>query len=86
MTNSILVNSLFAGNSDWENKFRVVKKFLQGIFLCICLISLQRSPKMRAKDFKNFISILAVVNHQNWLDASPHLTLPRFQKVNLPRF
>ena len=30
-----------------------------------------RSPEMRTKNFKNFISVLAIVNYQNWMDASP---------------
>ena len=28
---------------------------------------------MKTKNFKNYISILAIVNYQNWLDASPPL-------------
>ena len=30
-----------------------------------------RSPEMRTKHSKNYISILAIINNWNWLDASP---------------
>ena len=36
-------------------------------YLCNC------SPKQEPKNFKTYISILALVNHRNCLDASPLL-------------
>ena len=30
-----------------------------------------RCPKIRTKNFKNCILILAIVNYRNWLHASP---------------
>ena len=32
-----------------------------------------RSPKIKTKNIKNYSSILAIVNHWNWLDDSPPL-------------
>ena len=32
-----------------------------------------RSPKIKTKNIKNYSSILAIVNHRNWLDDSPPL-------------
>ena len=33
----------------------------------------KRSPKIKTKNIKNYSSILAFVNHRNWLDDSPPL-------------
>ena len=33
----------------------------------------KRSPKIKTKYIKNYSSILATVNHRNWLDDSPPL-------------
>ena len=33
----------------------------------------KRSPKIQTKNIKNYSSILAIVNHRNWLDDSPPL-------------
>ena len=35
----------------------------------------KRSPKIKAKNIKNYSSILAIVNHRNWLDDSPPLII-----------
>ena len=35
--------------------------------------SQNRSPKIKTKNIKNYSSILAIVNHRNWLDDSPPL-------------
>ena len=32
-----------------------------------------RSPKMRTKNYKSYISILVIVNFRNWMDVSPPL-------------
>ena len=34
-----------------------------------------RSPKIKTKNIKNDSSILAIVNHWNWLDDSPPLKM-----------
>ena len=33
----------------------------------------KRRPKIKTKNVKNYSSILAIVNHRNWLDDSPPL-------------
>ena len=33
----------------------------------------KRSPKIKTKKIKNYSSILAIVNHQNWLEDLPPL-------------
>ena len=33
-----------------------------------------RSPKIKTKNIKNYSSILAIVNHRNWLDNKQHET------------
>ena len=38
-------------------------------YLCNC------SPKNKTKNIKNYSSILAIVNHWNWLDDSPPLKI-----------
>ena len=67
MTNPILVNPpLFL-----EIQVRRTNLgFFRGISLCIYWISLQPQPKMKTKNFKQYISILVVVNYRDWLDAS----------------
>ena len=35
----------------------------------------KRIPKIKTKNIKNYSSILAIVNHWNWLDDSPPLSL-----------
>ena len=39
-----------------------------------------RSPKIKTKNIKNCSSILAIVNHRNWLDDSPPLTMKTLRK------
>ena len=38
---------------------------------------------MKTKNFKNYISILATVNYQNWLDVLPPLIRPLHLKLAL---
>ena len=56
--------SFFAGN---------ISLYLLNTFVIEYLCN--RIPKMRTKNLKNSISILAVVNNQNRLDASPPLMM-----------
>ena len=65
-----LENRAFGG----KTKLRVSENFFRGYhfvfieYLCNC------SPKINTKNIKNYGSILAIVNHRNWLDDSPPLT------------
>ena len=57
-----------------KTKLRVSKNFFGGYlfafieYLCNC------SLKIKTKNIKNYSSILAIVNHRNWLDNSPPLS------------
>ena len=64
-----------------RSKLRVSQNFFRGYlfvfveYLCNC------SLKINTKNIKNYRSILAIVNHRNWLDDSPPLTMQqRIQK------
>ena len=54
---------------------QVPKKILEGYLFAFVKYHYSRIPKMRAKYFKNYVSILVIVKHQNWLDDSPHLIM-----------
>ena len=41
----------------------------------------KRRPKITTKNIKNYSSILAIVNHWNWLDDSPPLIMSRKGEV-----
>ena len=59
-----------------RTKFRVSKNFLLGeIFLYLLNIFATALPKPKSKQkiSKIIVQILAIVNHQNWLDDSPPL-------------
>ena len=56
-----------------RTKLRVSKSFFRGISFCICWISKQTQPQNQKKNIKTYSSILAIVNHRNWLDDSPPL-------------
>ena len=49
------------------------QKVFTGISLSICWISLEPQPQYEKNNFKTYISILAIVNYQNLLNASPLL-------------
>ena len=61
-------------------KLRDSKNFFRGTSFCICRISLQTQPQNQNKKYQNYSSILAIVNHRNWLDDSPPLIV---EKVHL---
>ena len=50
------------------------KLFSGGHLLVFVEYLCKRSPKIKTKNIKNYSSILAIVNHRNWLDDSPPLT------------
>ena len=61
-----------------RTKLRVSKNFFRGdIFLYLLNIFATAVPKLKIKNIKNFFfsSILAIVNHRNWLDDSPPLSI-----------
>ena len=66
---------LFSGSLGWEKKLWISKIFLGGylfVFVeCLC----HRSSKMGTKYFKNYVSLFAIVNYQNWQDPSAPLTV-----------
>ena len=53
---------------------RFQKLFLGGHLFVFVEYLCKRSPKIKTKNYKNYSSILAIVNHRNWLDDSPPLT------------
>ena len=50
------------------------KLFLGGHLFVFVEYLCKRSPKIKTKNIKNYSSILAIVNHRNWLDDSTPLT------------
>ena len=59
-----------------KNKSQSFQKYFFGGYLfifveCLC----NRSSKIKTKNIKNYSSILAIVNHLNWLDDWPPLRL-----------
>ena len=51
------------------------KTILGGYLFVFVNYRCNRSPEMRTKQLKNYISILTSVNYRNWLDASPSLRI-----------
>ena len=49
------------------------KTFSGGHLLVFVEYLCKRNPKIKTKNIKNCSSILAIVNHRNWLDDSPPL-------------
>ena len=56
-----------------RTKLRVSKKFFGGFLFVFVEYVCNRSPKIKTKTIKNYSSILAIVNHRNWLDDSAPL-------------
>ena len=56
-----------------RTKLRVSKSFFGGYLFVFVEYLCKRSPKIKTKNIKNYSSILAIVNHRNWLDDSPPL-------------
>ena len=57
-----------------KTKFRVSKTFFVGHLFVLVEYLCNRNSKIKTKDIKNYSSISAIVNHQNWLDDSLPLT------------
>ena len=67
-------NSLENCGFGGKNKTQSFQKlFVRGYLFVFVEYLCNRSPKIETKNIKNYSSILAVVNHRNWLDDSPPL-------------
>ena len=67
-------NSLENCGFGGENKTQSFQKLFFGGCLFVFVEYLcNRSPKIKTKNIKNYSSILAIVNHRNWLNDSPPL-------------
>ena len=58
-----------------RTKLRVSKNFLGGYLFVFVKYLWNRNPKIKTKNIKNHSSILAIVNHRNWMDDSPPLRM-----------
>ena len=68
-------NSLENCGFGGKNKTQSFQKlFSRGHLFVFVEYLCKRSPKIKTKNIKNYSSILAIVNHRNWLDDSPPLT------------
>ena len=66
------MNCGFGGKSKTQS----FQKLFSGGHLFVFVEYLcKRSPKIKTKNIKKYSSILAIVNHRNWLDDSPPLNL-----------
>ena len=63
----------FSGNLNWANKLRVSEKLFRWYLFLFVEYFCNHSPNMGTKTFRNNVSILAIINYQNWLIASPPL-------------
>ena len=69
-----------------RSKLRVSKIFFRGGHLFVFVEYLcKRSPKIKTKNIKNYSTILAIVNHWNWVDDSPPLIEGYDQKQLMAR-
>ena len=68
-------NSLENCGFGGKNKTQSFQKLFVGGYLFILVAHFcNRSPQIETKNIKNYSSILAIVNHRDWLDDSPPLT------------
>ena len=58
-----------------RTKLKVSKNFFGGYLFAFGEYLCNRSLKIITKNIKNYSSILAIVNHLNWLDDSPPLRI-----------
>ena len=66
-----LVGLLWFWREDQNSEFP--KTFFGGYLFVFVEYLCNRSSKIKTKNIKNYSSILAIVNHWNWLDDSPPL-------------
>ena len=57
-----------------EQNSEFPKTFFGGYLFVFVEYLCNRSLKIKTKNIKNYSSILAIVNHRNWLDDSPPLS------------
>ena len=62
-----------------EQNSKFPKTFFGGHLFVFVEYLCNRSPKIKTKNIKNYSSILAIVNHWNWLDDLPPLSLRNFE-------
>ena len=65
-----LENYGFAGRINSE----FPKLFVEGYLFAFVKYLFNHSPKTKTKNLKTYSSILAIVNHRNWLNDSPPLS------------
>ena len=76
MISPILVNShLFQKIQDGRNNAEFPKTFLERYLFALVEYLCNRSPKMRTRSFKNYISTLTIENYRNFLNALSPLTV-----------
>ena len=68
-------NSLENGGFGGKNKTQSFQKLFGGYLFVFVKYLWNRSPKIKTKNIKNHSSILAIVNHRNWMDDSPPLRM-----------
>ena len=66
-----------------EQNSEFSKSFLGGYLFVFVEYLCDRSSKIETKNTKNYSSILAIVNHRNWLDDLPPLITTTGRLVNL---
>ena len=57
-----------------EQNSEFPKTFFGGYLFVFVEYLCSRSPKIKTKNIKNYSTILAIVNHRNWLEDSPPLS------------
>ena len=62
-----------------EQNSEFPKTFFGGYLFAFVEYLCNRCPKIKTKSTKNYSSILAIVNHRNWLDDSPPLSFIFFE-------
>ena len=68
-------NSLEKCSFGGKNKTQSFqKRFVEGYLFVLVEYLCNRSLKIKTKNIKNYTSVLAIVNHRNWLDGLPPLS------------
>ena len=76
-------NSLESCGFGGKNKTQEFSKPFLGEYLFVFVEYLcDRSPRIKTKKIQNCSSVLAMVNHRNWLDDLPPLTIKTSTEIN----
>ena len=79
LQNHSKLNSLENCGFGGKNKTHSFQKLFWGGYLFVFVEHLcNRSSKIKIKNSKNYSSILAIINHRNWLDDSLPLTTSEY--------